>query len=81
MQSRLESFVEASLNTASGFLVSLMVWQFAVAPAMGFEVSWHDNFIITGVFTAVSIARSYLWRRFFNAGMHRLITRLLRRFR
>lgn len=76
-QTKLESMIEATLNTASGFFVSLLVWQFAVAPAFGFEVSWHSNFIITGIFTGVSVLRSYLWRRFFNAAFHKRIARYL----
>ena len=77
-QTKLESMLEATLNTASGFFVSLLVWQFAVAPAFGFEVSWHSNFIITGIFTGVSVLRSYLWRRFFNAAFHKRLARVIR---
>jgi hypothetical protein len=64
--------LEASLNTASGFVVSLLVWQWGVAPMFGLPVSWETNIYITGVFTVVSVVRSYLWRRFFNAGWLRL---------
>ena len=78
-QSRLESLVEASLNTASGFIVSLLVWQWVVAPAFGLPVDWVMNFWITGIFTVVSILRSYLWRRFFNAGINRWVYRLIRK--
>jgi hypothetical protein len=31
------------------------------------------NLIITGIFTVVSIIRSYIWRRFFNAGAKRIV--------
>ena len=76
-QTKLESMIEATLNTASGFFVSLLVWQFAVTPAFGFEVSWHSNFIITGIFTGVSVLRSYLWRRFFNAAFHKKLAKIV----
>ena len=74
-QSKLESLVEASLNTASGFIVSLLVWQWVVAPLFGLPVDWAMNFWITGIFTVVSILRSYIWRRLFNAGTNRAVTR------
>lgn len=74
-QSKLESLIEASLNTASGFVVSLIVWQFLVAPMFGLPVNWAMNFGITIIFTVVSILRSYIWRRFFNAGLNRLVMR------
>jgi hypothetical protein len=72
-QSKLESFVEASLNTASGFIVSLFVWQFIAAPLFGYHVTWRDNVLLTALFTVVSIIRSYVWRRFFNAGINRAV--------
>lgn len=72
-QSKAESFVEACLNTASGFVVSLIVWRWIVAPAFNLPIGWDMNLAITGVFTVVSVARSYLWRRFFNASVHRLV--------
>lgn len=65
-QTRFVSFVEASLNTASGFIVSLLAWQFVVAPLFGYTVTWETNLYLTGIFTVISIVRSYLWRRFFE---------------
>lgn len=64
-QSRAGSFLEASLNTASGFVVSLVVWHF-LAAAYDIPMPLVTNLEITGIFTVVSIARSYLWRRAFN---------------
>src|SRR5690606_30452860 len=71
-QSRAESLLEASLNTASGFVVSLVVWHF-VAAAYEIPMPLSTNLEITGIFTVVSVARSYAWRRFFNAGAKRLV--------
>ncbi len=64
-QTRLGSAVEAVLNTASGFVVALIVWHF-VAAAYGIPMPLSTNLEITGIFTVVSIARSFAWRRFFN---------------
>ena len=59
------SLLEACLNTASGFIVSLIVWHY-VAQWYGIPMPLATNLEITGIFTVVSIARSYLWRRLFN---------------
>lgn len=64
-QSRLGSFTESCLNTASGFVVSLLVWQWLVAPLFGLPIDWAMNFGITAIFTIVSVLRGYVWRRVF----------------
>lgn len=63
-QSRAGSFIEACLNTASGFVVALIVWHF-VAAAYGIPMPLSKNLEITAIFTVVSVVRSYLWRRIF----------------
>ena len=65
MQSRKHSFLEALLNTSTGFLTSLLT-QWVVFPWFAFYPSLHENLTITAIFTTVSIARSYAWRRVFN---------------
>jgi len=69
-QSRLVSFIEANMNTFSGFFISLAVWIFIVAPLYGIEVSYGQNLQITSIFTVSSVLRSYVVRRFFNNGWH-----------
>lgn len=66
-QSRISSVFEAVLNQLSGFVFSLIVWAYVVAPLYGFDVNWQQNFEITAMFTVLSVLRSYLWRRFFNS--------------
>ena len=66
MQTRKGSILEAILNTASGFIVAMLVWQLLVAPLFGYEVTFYDNFWLTSIFTFVSIVRTYIWRRIFN---------------
>lgn len=75
MQSRAASALEAVLNVGSGFVLALLLWQLVVAPLWGYEVTMLDNLGITTIFTAASVARSYVWRRYFN----RLLVRRLRR--
>jgi len=74
-QTRLVSLVEAVVNVGSGFLISLLLWQFVLAPWFGYEVTLSTNLQLTSVFTAVSVARGYLWRRFFERKLHRLLLR------
>jgi len=77
-QSKLESLLEACASTAVGFVVSFGLWQ-VVGPMMGYAVTTGDNLIITSIFTVASIARSFVMRRFFNAGLHRVINSFVRR--
>lgn len=72
-QTKLESLLETSVNIASGFIVSLLLWSFVVAPLWGLEMSTFDNLGIVSIFTVSAILRGYIWRRFFNAGIHKSI--------
>jgi membrane protein implicated in regulation of membrane protease activity len=74
MQSRLESLLEAAANIATGMLVSFLLGM-VVYPWFGFPVTPTQNAWIVVIFTAVSLLRSYLWRRWFN---RRLVRRLSR---
>lgn len=65
MQSRKHSLLEALLNTASGFVTSLLT-QWLVFPWFKFYPSLQENLSLTAIFTIVSIVRSYVWRRIFN---------------
>lgn len=77
-QSRLVSAIESFCNVSSGWFLSLMVWQFAVAPLFGYEVTLNTNIALTSIFTGVSMARGYLWRRFFARGLHMAVARWVR---
>jgi hypothetical protein len=65
-QSRLMSFVEAVANVVVGYLLAIAT-QFAVFPLFGLAVSVGDNLVIGGIFTAVSLIRSFVLRRIFEA--------------
>lgn len=68
MQSRRESFYEATHNTWMGLILSLMIQQFVIAPAaaatQGCHLSVAFNIGATAIFTIVSVARNYLIRRY-----------------
>ena len=65
-QSRLMSLVEATTNVVVGFLLALLT-QIVMFPMFGVVVSIGDNFLIGCVFTAVSIVRTFVLRRLFEA--------------
>jgi hypothetical protein len=65
-QSRLMSFAEAVTNVVVGYLLAVAT-QFAVFPLFGLAVSMGDNLLIGGIFTAVSLIRSFALRRLFEA--------------
>lgn len=77
-QSKAESLVESSINIASGFFVSLLLWVYLVAPLYDVQVTMTQNLGITGIFTISAVIRSYFWRRFFNNGVHRMVVKWLR---
>lgn len=67
-QTKLESLVEVCLNTAIGFAIS-----YSAGPLMYMYLdvpySHTGNLVITSGFTVLSIARGYIIRRWFNAGL------------
>lgn len=66
MQKPKHSLIEAITNTATGFIVAFLI-QIIIYPILDIPVRFHQNLIITTVFTIVSILRSYIIRRIFNA--------------
>ena len=64
-QSKIISAIEVTLNIGSGFLISMLLWQF-IAPVLGYEITIGENVQLTSVFTVVSLIRSYAWRRIFT---------------
>jgi hypothetical protein len=73
-QTRLESLLEQTCNIGSGFIIALLTWKYVCAPLIDIGIlDVHDAFEITCIFTVISFIRGYYWRRFFNAGVHRVI--------
>lgn len=65
MQTRWQSLVEATINIAIGFGISVGVWQ-VLAIHYGYDMPLSRNLEITTIFTVVSILRAYGVRRLFN---------------
>jgi hypothetical protein len=60
------SLVESTANISVGFLLALCT-QIMLFPLFGILVSLPENLMISGIFTAVSLARTYVLRRLFEA--------------
>ncbi len=79
-QTRLVSVIETACNIGSGFILSLILWQI-LAHFLGIPMPIGKNLFITSCFTVLSLTRSYLWRRFFARGLHRVVHAWLKRVR
>lgn len=71
-QTKLESLLESIVNIVIGYGVALLS-QIVVFPMVGIEVPLTTNLIIGFWFTVISLVRSYVIRRWFNAGLHKAI--------
>jgi uncharacterized membrane protein (DUF106 family) len=73
-QSRTHSFFEACANTAIGLIISFIT-QAVLFKAYGIKTTVATQLWLVYWFTLVSIARSYVLRRFFNKLHHREVTK------
>lgn len=60
------SLVESLTNVAIGYGIAVLT-QIVAFPVFGLHTSLSDNLLLGGVFTMISIARSYALRRLFEA--------------
>lgn len=65
-QSRVMSFIESIINILVGFSISLAA-QWFFLPLLGVSISLAQNFYFALIMTVISIARSYVLRRVFEA--------------
>jgi hypothetical protein len=65
MQSRRNSALEAVANVLIGYAVAIAA-QMAIFPLFGICVPPSEHLAIGGLFTVVSLVRSYVLRRVFN---------------
>jgi hypothetical protein len=68
-QTRLGSLIEAGMNILIGYGVALAS-QIIIFPFFGIHIPLSSNVAIGGWFTLVSLIRSYVIRRWFNARLH-----------
>jgi len=69
-QSRISSLIEALMNIVIGFWVAI-VSQLLVFPLFDIHIPLSSNLGIGAWFTLISLIRTYVIRRWFNAKLHR----------
>jgi hypothetical protein len=74
-QSRLGSLIESIMNIAIGYVVALLS-QIVIFPIFDIHVSITTNMWIGAWFTGISLIRSYVIRRWFNARLHSVAVRM-----
>lgn len=77
-QSKVESLIEACLNVGSGFVIAALFMHFVITPLFNLQTNAGENLTITVLFTFISIARGYAWRRFFATEVHRAVVKFVR---
>lgn len=65
MQTRLGSWVEAWANIAVGFTINYFA-NLMIFPLYGMHISAMNNFWMGCIYTAISLVRSFVLRRYFN---------------
>jgi len=78
-QSKLESLAEIGFNVLVGWIIGLVA-QIFFFPLIGIEATFSQNFVSSVVFTVISIVRSYVIRRWFNAGIHKFVVNIVRKW-
>lgn len=75
-QTKLGSLVESGLNILIGYFVALSS-QLILFPLFDIHISFSTNLWIGLWFTIISLVRSYVIRRYFNAKLHKAAMRLV----
>lgn len=68
-QSKVSSFIEALMNVAIGFGINYIA-NLLIFPLFDMHISLIDNLWMGMIYTIISIVRSYVIRRWFNAKIH-----------
>lgn len=74
-QTRLGSLVEVSINIFIGYWINFVA-NLVILPMFGLNVSIGDNFLIGFIYTFISVARSYVVRRWFEKKIHQAAMRI-----
>ena len=78
-QTRLGSFIEVWVNVLIGFAINFTA-NILILPLFGFaSLTLTTNFIIGLIYTMISVVRSYVIRRWFNARLRDMAERLARK--
>jgi hypothetical protein len=74
-QTRLGSLIEVCINILIGFAINWCM-NLIILPLYGFDIKPGAAFSMGLVFTAISVVRGYVIRRWFNAKLHHMAQRL-----
>ena len=66
MQTKKWSMIETLVSVGIGWIIGVIL-NMLVLPLFDYDVSLTDGVLISIIFTAVSVVRSYVVRRFFNS--------------
>ena len=78
-QTRLGSFIEAWVNVAIGFGINFTA-NLLILPQFGFtSLTIGINIVIGLIYTVISVARSYIIRRWFNNRLRAFAERMAQR--
>ena len=66
MQSKRESLIETLTNVSIGWFISFIA-NMLVLPLFGYNINLTDGVLISIIFTAISVIRGYVVRRWFNS--------------
>jgi hypothetical protein len=74
-QSRLSSLIEAVFNVIIGFTINFTA-NMLLFPLFGWHISASQNIALGAIYTVISICRSYVIRRWFNARLQAAAKRM-----
>lgn len=74
-QSRLGSLVEVSINIFIGYWINFIA-NLLILPLFGFHITLTDNLLMGLIYTLISVARSYVVRRWFERMIHKAAKRI-----
>lgn len=77
-QTRLESLFEVCINVFIGWALALLT-QFVVFPLYGIHVTIGEQLGMSSIFTTVAVIRGYVIRRWFNAGIHKIVVQFVKK--
>ena len=66
MQTKRQSAIESLTSTTIGIIIGIVL-NLTILPIFGYPVSLSDSLWISVIFTAISVIRSYIIRRWFNS--------------
>lgn len=74
-QTKLGSFYEALINIIIGWTINFTA-NMTIFPLFGWEISIEQNIWLGTIYTVISLVRSYIIRRWFNAKLHAVAMKL-----